>query len=721
MGSKFFNLKRSHPVSAFILFFLLLIVLHPWREKRLRIPSIGDVSREEVIAPITFYILKSDAEFEKEKKEISASVPEILVKNDSISALYLDSLKRSFEKTKEVRQKRVGTEEKRKLLKDIWGELSNEELELLQTTRHLDSLASELQQTLASLYDEGICPNNLAEEAVSNIYAIRTQDGEHIYPAESVLHLSGAKKELESLLGERFGSYPELHNLANRIGEKFLTPNLVWDKATTEQQRALTLKTLTRHKGVVLKNERIVGAHERITPEIYEKLTSLVYAMRKSSSTFQKTEILQKAATVFLYALVVLMLALFSTCSRPNMWQDQLKLLLFLSLLLFEILFIRATEYFDIPFFLVPLSFATMCVYLIFNATIATTFIIALGIIAGLNLSFSFSYAVYIFISGFISLYIFSGLKTRNEAYKLALVNAVLSAIVALAISGARFKSTSALTFDASSAFFSSFASPLLAISILPALEHFTGKTTNFTLLEYANTNNILLQQMAIEAPGTYSHSVLVATLAEACAESVSANPLLAKAGGYYHDIGKLTHPDYFDENTRGKTKHDKLSPHMSFLVLSSHIPDGVELAKKHRLPQPIIDIIKEHHGTTLMEYFYRKAIEKGENASEDEFRYPGPRPQTKESAIVMLADELEACIRSIDSPTPEIIKDTIDDIVKRRVDEGELDESPLTLNEIKIIKEKFFNIFTGLYHTRTPYPAEKGADENDSYDETIY
>ncbi len=240
-----------------------------------------------------------------------------------------------------------------------------------------------------------------------------------------------------------------------------------------------------------------------------------------------------------------------------------------------------------------------------------------------------------------------------------------------------------------------------------PVLELAFGYTTRFKLMELMSLEQPLMQEMMVTMPGTYHHSLVVANMVEAGAKVIGANSLLCKVGALYHDVGKLQHPDYFIENQfGGRNKHDKLAPSMSSLILSSHIKRGIELAESYKLGKEICDLIQQHHGTRLMHFFYQKAITLGENPQESEFCYGGPRPQTKEAAILMLADSVEASSRTLSDPTPARLKSHIDKIVKGIFSEGQLDESELTFKDLHKISEQFLRILTGIFHQRIAYPA---------------
>jgi putative nucleotidyltransferase with HDIG domain len=247
--------------------------------------------------------------------------------------------------------------------------------------------------------------------------------------------------------------------------------------------------------------------------------------------------------------------------------------------------------------------------------------------------------------------------------------------------------------------------------AVLPLLESLFKRTTDIKLLELASLNHPLLRQLIVQAPGTYHHSMLVGTLAEAAAEAIDANALLARVGSYYHDIGKMLTPEYFVENQAGRgNKHDRLSPSMSALIIMSHVKDGIKLAKEYKLPQRIIDMIPQHHGTNLITYFYNKAKEledpSVQQVHEGDYRYPGPKPQTREAAIVMLADKVEAATRVLTEPTPQRITGLVQRMVSNIFMDGQLDECDLTLRDLQKISDAFVRTLIAIYHHRVEYPA---------------
>ncbi len=262
----------------------------------------------------------------------------------------------------------------------------------------------------------------------------------------------------------------------------------------------------------------------------------------------------------------------------------------------------------------------------------------------------------------------------------------------------------------------------ILVAGITPIFESLFGFITYIKLLELANLNQPLFQRMIIEAPGTYHHSIIVASLVEAAAEAIGANALLSKVSAYYHDIGKLSKPQYFIENQPGfDNRHDKLSPKMSSLVIISHVKEGCELALEAKLGQPIINIIREHHGTSLVSYFFDKAKKNKDESlralTESDFRYPGPKPQTREAGLVMLGDVIEASSRTLTNPTPARIRSLVRERIERVYMDGQLDDCELTLKDLNIIAETFTRILTGIFHHRIDYPEAPQKETNGKKD----
>jgi putative nucleotidyltransferase with HDIG domain len=327
---------------------------------------------------------------------------------------------------------------------------------------------------------------------------------------------------------------------------------------------------------------------------------------------------------------------------------------------------------------------------------------VLVGTAAGLGLPF----IVASMVGGIAGVYTAVRIRRRSQFYR-ALLFIFLGYVASIsAISLIRGVPLLDMAADAGWAAVNATLATMVTLIILPGFEMFSGITTDITLLELSDLNRPLLKRLMLEAPGTYHHSMIVGQLAEAAAEATGANALLARVGSYYHDIGKLVKPQYFGENEPDrKSKHERLTPTMSCLILGSHVKDGLDLAKEEKLPKAILDFIREHHGNSLMAFFYHKALETDPSIQEQDYRYPGPSPRSKETAIVMLADASEAASRSLAEPTPSRLKGLVKRIIDARANEGQLDGCSLTLREVALIKESFVKALAAVFHARVAYP----------------
>ena len=369
-------------------------------------------------------------------------------------------------------------------------------------------------------------------------------------------------------------------------------------------------------------------------------------------------------------------------------------------------------------YYAIPYAAGPMIVAMLFEVDIGIIFSIATFILTGLLLEGQMQYAL-LSITG--SLYaVFRGRQYngRLSILKTGFVISIVNVATIIPMHLMNFSSLSLpIAMNIVMGFLGGLIVAIFVSSFLPLLEYVFGVTSDIKLLELSNLNHDLLRELLYHAPGTYQHSMVVGSLAEEAAKSVNANHLLTRVGSYYHDIGKLKKPEYFIENLMGgSNKHDKLNPNMSSLILISHIKDGIELAKKYKLQPGLVDFISEHHGIALIRYFYNKAKENEypelHSIKENHFRYPGPKPQSKETAIVMLADSVEAASRSLSDPTPSRIQGVVEEMVNEKFLDGQLDESNLTLKDLHSIIKIFVRILNGMFHSRVNYP-EKAPSDN--------
>jgi putative nucleotidyltransferase with HDIG domain len=372
-------------------------------------------------------------------------------------------------------------------------------------------------------------------------------------------------------------------------------------------------------------------------------------------------------------------------------------------------------EFLSIPsssyLYLFPIACGAMLVRIVINSEVAIIFATLASYFSASLMGNQLFYFIFTFVGSVVGAHKVARCEQRTILIKAGLTVGGINLLMILSynlISGNPFKM--ALLSDLIMGFFGGPLASVLVLGIAPIIEGLFGYTTDIKLLELANMDHPILKDLILQAPGTYHHSIIVGSLVEAAAKSIAANPLLARVSAYYHDIGKLKKPLYFIENSGGaENKHDHLAPTMSSLILTSHVKDGVELARENRLGERIAHIIQQHHGTSLISYFYQKAKEKEnpemESLSEEDFRYPGPRPQTKEAGIVMLADAVEAASRTLSEPTPSRIKGLVQRIINNIFLDGQLEECELTLKDLQKIEESFNRILTAIFHQRIDYP----------------
>jgi cyclic-di-AMP phosphodiesterase PgpH len=370
---------------------------------------------------------------------------------------------------------------------------------------------------------------------------------------------------------------------------------------------------------------------------------------------------------------------------------------------------------------LLPLTFTAIILTIVYNPQFALLMSLSLTLAMVVTMGLRFGELLIAMGGQATAILSLRSVRTRTRLIEVGAI-AGLAALAMTVASGLYSDQTAKLlAFDAVRGLCWSTLAGFMVSGLLPIVERWFGIITDVRLLELGDGSHPLLQELVRRAPGTYTHSMTVATLAEPAAEAIGANPLLARVGSYFHDIGKMLKPHYFIENQTGENRHDSLEPALSTLIIIGHVKDGMALAEQYRLPRPIIEIIQQHHGTTLVEYFFREALRSQEDLGntpplcegqphplEATFRYPGPKPQNRESGIVMLADAVESSSRALATPTPGSLRKLVRDMLMKRLLDGQFDESGLTLTELHRVEESLVKGLTALYHTRIKYPEQE-------------
>lgn len=510
------------------------------------------------------------------------------------------------------------------------------------------------------------------------------------------------KDNLEKILDEYQVSDPVKPALRDLLVFSF-RPNLVINQEKLDklvQQIRIDVPPLFRRQGeVLIARNQVVTANDL-------KMLSELHLINDESNQI-KVFLSLSFFVIFLMVLSWLYILQF----HAQFLKQERMLYLLILLVLLVVSLIKAfalIDSFGVLPYLAPVSLAGMLITILIEPQIALAMMILVALLGGIIVDYNLALTIFYFISGVVAVLSLSHFYRQRDLVRSGLILAG-SNVVIVTILNLLFRSDFnyvAVLLAAANGILAA----ILTIGTIPFLEHLFKVTSPIRLLELSNPGHPLLRRLQIEAPGTYYHSIMVGNLAEAAAEKIGADALWVRVGSYYHDIGKIKRPYFFVENQLAQENpHEKLNPTLSTLIITYHVKEGAEIAREHGLPEKLIEIIEQHHGTDLVRYFYRRATEnlQGEKESliEDDFRYEGPRPQSKEAALVMLADSVEAAVRSMPKLTPAKLESLIQKIIRERLDDGQFDESNLTLKDLNQVKNSFLKVLSGMFHNRIEYP----------------
>jgi cyclic-di-AMP phosphodiesterase PgpH len=492
-------------------------------------------------------------------------------------------------------------------------------------------------------------------------------------------------------------------DLAGDLAASLIEPNVVIDEQQTEEARNQARANVPPVEVEIRAGETIVREGEVLTVADIEKLEELGLTRPRVQAG---TVIANLLIAVLLSALLVGYLLRF----EPEVWHRNRSVLLFFLALVVSAVAIRVAADRTLWAFAVPTSATVLLIGILLRNSAGIAMAGALAVLAGVMNRDALEPAVYVLAGGLAGLLTITRAERLNAFVRVFAALAVTNVAVVTAFSLLEQRDVAAVVQLGGIGLVNAFLSVILAVGSFAMLGNVFGIMTVFQLLELANPSNRLLRRLLLETPGTYHHSVMVGNLAERAAETIGADPLLARVAAYYHDIGKMKNPLAFIENQAGAHNiHDDLNAETSARIIAGHIRDGIDLGYEHGLPVQVIAYVPQHHGTSVMTYFHQKALrEVGGRVNlvdERTYRYPGPKPQTREAAIIMLADGVEASVRSLDHKDEESIRAMVDRIVDARVEDGQLDDSELTLKNISQVKDAFVSQLLGMYHSRIKYP----------------
>lgn len=643
----------------------------------------GEVFPHEIRAYRTVRYL-SEIETERRRQEVAAAVPRQYRRDPAVAAQWRAVLNDLFDGAQALRAQPSSVAEKLRRLRQAVG-LALPDQVLLTLLRASPATLELMRRSLLNLleteWQRGIRPT--AEDRLAALERVKNR----------IAQLPLTTDHQWALV---------------RLAEVALQPNLVFDPIATERARERARASVPPVWRTIQAGELIARRGELVTAAHLEKLHALGYNFPALMGTF------------LLASLLTVGIVFFLRMALPTVYGDnrQLTLLALLwlpGLILVRVLMAPLGPEIAFPTVAAAAMMTTVLVNPLFSLFASGVFALAttLGMATDWQtLPTSAFRPFFVTVTvGVAATFLTADVRTRGHLMRagllLALGTLALQAVIGTVTGETLLMTWSDLQRLVLWAVLTGALPPALSLISLSGLERLFGVTTVFTLMELANPHAPLLRELAEKAPGTYQSSLMVARLAQEAAKRIGANDLLAWVGGLYHDIGKLVRPHYFVENLPpgSHNPHDKISPQMSAKVLALHVEQGEELARHHRLPPPIVDIIREHHGTSVMTYFLAKAKERGELTNEAQYRYSGPKPRSKESAIVMLADSVEAAVKAVSDPTPEQIERIVHEVVDAKVADGQLDDAPLTLHELQEIKRALIDTLKSIYHHRIEYP----------------
>lgn len=664
-------------ITAIFIYFIMLTVVTPKRYKL----NEGDIATVDIKAPRD--IIDEEATKAKEQ-EVTAKVEKKFTLKNEIKIEASENIKSFFDKLINLKSNDIDEKSKISELKKIDAfKLSDAEYKtLLDLNVDKDT---ELQWIALTAIDKGYEKQ------------IEEDNSEDIAEAKTIVDDYLSSQELES----------NIEVILREMCESQIKANYFFDQSKTDEAVKEALKSVS--KVMIKKNQTIVKEGEPITQQQINILAELGLVGEDLSKDYIYTYII----LAFFVLFVLGMQYMYLKKEKKEILIDTKFVFLILLLNLLSVISARVFTF--VSLFIIPIACAPILMTVFLDSKISI-------VINSLNLLFVtviVGFDPQVILIGIVSTIVSSTtlkkVSQRNDILYSTVYVAAAVAVVILSSGILLSNNIKQILLDVILAVFGAFISGILAMGLLPFLESSFSLVTNMKLLELSNPNNPLLKRLLMEAPGTYHHSVMVANLAEVAAEEVGANPMLVRVGAYYHDVGKIKRPFFFGENQLGGTNpHDKISPTLSTTIIISHVKDGLELAKEYDIPKVVSDMIVQHHGTTLVKYFYytlKNSSENPDEIREEDFRYPGPKPQSKEAAIIMMADSVEAAVRSIQEPTLEKIEDMVNNIVKDKMNSNQLNECDLTFRELEVIKACFLRVLKGIYHHRIEYPTEKGKE----------
>lgn len=691
--------------------------------------DVGQIAPQDIMAPFDITIEDKETT-EQRRREAEEAVLPVYTLNKNVILNTEEKIREFFSFGREYLQQKPSQrsrDEFKQMIQERFGlELTQRDISLLWQLGFPPHLEDLLVRLLNKVSASGIIAtkNLFIRKEPERGFNLVVGEREKFTTVDKILDIQEAKEKLsQEIQALELASKEKI--LLQKLSHLFITPNLTFDKMTTEARRRQARDNISPVFYTIKKGQVIIRKGDEVTAETVKQIKIINQNLQKQSGWW-----VNFLGTILLFTLLLVILWYYlKSISRK---EDILRLFnlmgttLVLSIIIYKISVFLAEVFStnaSLPFFqhtesyyyAIPIQFGVLLFAFLTRIHTSLVFTVFNSLMIGYFFKFNFDLVLLALLAGFAAIYgiKYYGRQSRTNVFKSGFTLIIpinLLVIIILHLAKESLSSWVTISFQLLMGIIGGLLSAVLAYLLLPIFEAIFKIVTPARLLELSNSDLPIFRQMAIEAPGTYHHSLIVATLAEKAAESLRLDPMLVKTGALYHDIGKLKMPEYFIENkNRGLDLHKDLKPSMSTLVIINHVKEGLEKAKKLKLPKKIREIIEQHHGASLVKYFFEKAKEEYDpemhKIGEENYRYPGPPPKSKEAALIMLADSVEAASRSLKNPSRSNLKNVIEDIVNYYLQDGQLDESGFSIKELKIIADSFLDTLDTIYHHRVEYP----------------
>lgn len=678
---------------------------------------LGSFAEQDIRSPIT---IENREATEAKKTEAAESIEPQYTYKKNYAEKQVEKINEIFDSVIQVNEE--AEQENKNRLKELEKNQSDEEnqspeIEKVTPEEKLENLRATIAirsiKTKDGLSDETLMTFLATDKQDLEIAREVTNDTIHSVMSEEIRvnDVEEAKEKVQKLDISTLS--PKLYNAMVETARFAITANYIYDEELTEQVRNTAIESV--EPVMIREGQLIVEQGERITSTVFEQL-ALVGLLD------DKTIIYPYIGLGILVFLLISMIVYYTTEAKTSLQHNNSHLLMYVLILTVTLVVMKlASLIHNLDFYgitlIMPVAVGSMLITMLIHQRVALFTAMIISICASIIFNaesagmFNYTLAIYVFFSSVSGVFFLSKSNRVTRILQAGLFVSVVNILTITSILMLRngqygwLEVSSSFTF----AFFSGFLAAVLTLGLLPFFEAGFGILSSMKLIELSSPNHPLLRKILVETPGTYHHSVIVANLAEAACESVGANGLLARVGAYYHDLGKTKRPHFFIENQmKMENPHDKISPQLSKTIIVAHPYDGGDLLRSHKMPKEIIDIAEQHHGTSLLKYFYHKASQDSEQTiSKEEFRYPGPKAQTVESAVVGIADCVEAAVRSMTKPTPEKIETLVKKIITDRLEDGQFDECDVTIKQLNIVAQSICETLKGTFHSRIEYPEE--------------